>query len=521
MNKLSELYNKCLEKWKSLSKKTKIASIVMVAGVIIAIVALIFMCTRTKYDVLFGNMDPKDAGAITNKLKEKKIDYKVKDNSILVPHGDVDRLRLEVANEVPVTNGSRGWELFENNKWGVTDEEMKVTYQRALEGELERTIKSFAEIDNARVHLVMPQDSAFVKDSTQAKASVIIKLKPKKTLSKDQVKSIVSLLCGSVKNLSKEDVEVMDDQMNLLTKNLYNNDPQNTDLLTSTEKQQEIKKGYEKKLEEKVLNLLEPIYKDKVRVKVNADVNFDAIQEDNITYAPKGTIVSEHNIKDNSDSQTPGGPVGNDPNLHPGYTTPNAKNGSKTTHEDSTKNYEISKKQDKIIKAPGEIKRLTTSVVLDGRLDDETKTSIKNLVVSAIGYVDKRDNISVEGLPFDTTLEDKAKKDLEEMEKKAKKEQTAKMIKNITLGVGALALLAIISLLIIKSRKKNEDLEDLDEGLDITIGDEIEPKENLVDLNLHEETVTSSIEKQVKEYAIEKPDQVTEVVKSWLAEDER
>ena len=522
MNKLSQWTKNFKERLNGWSKKKKIAYGAIIIGILAALIYLGISLNTTKYGVLFSSMDNNDMGAVYNKLKEKKVDCKVEGNSILVPEDQVDSLRVEVLSEVPITNGSQGFELLDKSKFGSTDAEMKINYQRALQGELERTIKSFPEVENARVHLVMPEDSVFVKDSTPATASVTLKLKPYKKLTEDQVKAMVALVSGSVRNLPKENVEI-NDTNGSLTKDLFNKD--NLDMTGAAEKQQALKTEYEKNLENKALNMLEAVYgKDKVKVKVNADLNFDAVEKDSVTYDPKNTVVSEKNVKDtNKDAgnSASGSPVDD----AMGNKIAKNPDGSVTTHEEATKNYEISKSQDKTIKAPGAVERLTVSVVLDGALDNATKTSVNNTVASAVGYKQNRgDTISVEGIPFDTTAKDNINKDLEQM-KNEEAAQKRKKLYTILGIVGGLAVAALAAYLIIRKRREDEEEEEeiLPKNIDTVIDDNtpVEDQTKFKPIELDVENEKTHTEKEIKKYATEKPEQVAEVVKSWLAEDER
>ncbi|MBV1821162.1 flagellar M-ring protein FliF, partial [Bacteroidales bacterium MSK.15.36] len=172
MNKLSQWFNTLKDKIKNLSKKKKIAYGAIAVGIIGALISGIVYISKPKYAILFSNMEQEDMGAVYNKLKENKENFKVDGNTILVPKEKVDSLRMEVMSQVPIKNGSNGFELLDKNKFGATEEEMKINYQRALQGEIERTIKGFPEVENVRVHLVMPEDSVFIKDDTPAKASI-------------------------------------------------------------------------------------------------------------------------------------------------------------------------------------------------------------------------------------------------------------------------------------------------------------------------------------------------------------
>lgn len=221
MDKLKELLGKIKEKWTSfnLTKKVLVLSLITLffTGIILSAVYL----TKEKYEVLFSNLQPQDSQAIVEKLKEQKVSYKIQGNSILVPKSKVDELRLTVLENGYLPSDGQGWSLFDQSKFGVTDTEAKIMYQRALQDELARTIESFDEVEKARVHLVLPDDTVFARDTSKARASVTLKLKYNKTLSQDKVKAIVALVSGSVKDLPKENVEVIDSNMNLLSENLF------------------------------------------------------------------------------------------------------------------------------------------------------------------------------------------------------------------------------------------------------------------------------------------------------------
>lgn len=529
MNKLSGMVKNLIEKFKSKSSKFKIAvsavAVLTLAGLILLGVSL----SKPKYDVLFSNMDPKDSGAVIQSLKDNKVSYKVSGNSILVPKNQVDTLRMQLLSSITLTNGSQGFELLDKSQFGETDAQMQINYQRALQGELERTIKGFDAVDSARVHLVMPQDSAFVKDTTPGSASVTVKLKPGNKLTTDQVKAIMALISGSVKNIPIANVQVIDDNLTLLSKDVETDTSK--DASTSVEKQQDLKADYEKKLEKKVTDMLEAVYgKDKVKVKINADLNFDAEQTDTTTYDPKTVIVSQHTIKDSTNggsTANSASPVDNNMVNNTTTTTTNG-NGSVTTHDEATTNYDVSKVEDKTIKAPGQVKRLTTSVVLDGNLDAQTKNAVNNLVVSAVGFDTNRgDSISVEGLPFDTTLQDNAKKDLNAMNQAAAQANRIKLYAAIGAGVLLLGLIIAAIVIYLRKKKNNEEAEeDLLEpkGIDVLIDDNtkeqpVQPHFKPIDFEANNEKV--HVENEIRKYAKDKPEQVAEIIKSWIAEDER
>lgn len=537
MAKLSQFFKNLRDKWKQSSNNKKAAVIIVCIAIIGALAFVGISLGKTKYAVLFSNLNSTDSASIYKQLESDKVDVKVEGNSILVPKDQVDKIRMQTLSEVQLTNGSQGFELLDKSKFGETDQQFKVDYQRALQGELERTIKSMSQVSDARVHLVLPDDTEFVKDTTPGSASVTIKLKAGQQLSQDQVKALIELVSGSVKNVPKQNVEIVDSNMNLLSRNLYQSNSGNStdsdsssDSDTSVEKQQKLQQNYENDLQKKLLSMLESVYgKDKVKVTVNADLDFDAVQQDSTTYDKNNVVVSEHTINstngDGGTNNTGTSPVDNNMS----NTTTSDTNNGKSTSNEVTRNYDVPKVEQKTIKSPGSVKRLTASVALDGNVDDATRTAIRNLAVSSIGYNETRgDTISVESIPFDTTAQDNAKKDLNAMQKA---ESTAQRNKLIMTGAiaGAIVIAAIVGFILWR-RKHAEDDEIFDEdispqGIDTVIGDNDmtreQPKPKFKPVEFEEENEDTHVENEIKKYAKEKPEQVADIIKSWLAEDER
>lgn len=535
MNKLSELIKRFKAYWKSISSSRKIAYGVLFLGVVAALITIGINFGTTKYATLFTNMNSADSEAVVTKLKADKVDYKVSGTSILVPEAKVDELRMEMMSGATITNGSTGFELLDKTQLGATDQEIQVNYQRAMQGELERTIKAFPQISSARVHLVIPSDTAFVKDTAPGSAAVTLAMKSGQSLSPDQVRAIVALISGAVKEVPKENVQIVDDKLTLLTKDLYSSKDDVANATTTADKQQLLTQSYEKTVSDKLTNMLEAIYgKDKVQVQVNADLNFDAVQSDNTTYDPKSVVVSEHNVVSGNGTITTkntGSTVDN--NMTNSITT---GTGTGTTNSiDSTKNYDVNSTQTKTIKAPGAVKKLTTSIALDGNLDAATKASVNNLVASSIGYDPARgDSISIEGILFDTTMKDNAKADLAAIQKAEDQAKKMALYKNIAIGVGVLVLIGFIIFMILKKKddKEEEEAEEILGGIpprsiDVVIdenGNKVkatkpQPIFDPVEIDIVDQK--SYVENEIKKYAKDKPEQVADVVKSWLDEDER
>lgn len=526
MNKLAEGFKNLREKFNNLRKGARLAIIISSVAIFVAIITFIVYSASDKYSLLFSNVDSKDAQIITKALEDSKLSYKVKGDSIYVPKENVDELRLQLASEL--TGGSTGYELMdEGSSFGMTDEEFKLKKLRSLQGELERTIKSFPQIENARVHITPSKDSVFIKDSTPGSAAVYLQLKQGERLSEEQVKSIIALIAGSTDNVPKGNVEVIDSNMNLLSKGLFDEEGNELTGSTSVEAQQAIEKAFEQKLENSVVALLEKAFgKGKVSVSVNADLDFDAKQTNQIIYDPNTVIVGEtwsQEINSEDGEITSDSPVDN----NMGNTIIDVINGEIiSSKEEKTVNYEVGKTETIVNSAPGEIERLTASVMVDGNLTAVQQENVRMLAANALGLsTDRGDEITVVGMPFDTTEKDMIAKELADMVAEAEKERKFALYKSIALlSLGAIALIVLAVIIIKLTRKgKEEELLAAEGGLNVVIGDEINPKaaEVFTPISFEEENQKTHFEKEIKGYAKEKPEQVAEIIKAWLTEDER
>ncbi|AIY79930.1 flagellar basal body M-ring protein FliF [Clostridium botulinum] len=520
MNKLLEKVKGLWEKFKTQSKKIKIAIFVSCVAVIIAIASTAIYTSSNKYQVLFSNLDPKDAQTILAKLNEQKVTTKIQGDTILVPNDKVDQLRLELAPELK--SGSSGYELMDSgSSFGMTDEEFKVKKLRMQEGELEKTIKSFSQIESARVHITPSTDSVFVKESTPGKAAVYLELKTGSEITKDQVKSIVALVSGSTENVPKENIEVIDDKMNLLTANL--NDDENEMMSSeSLDKQYSLEKNYESKLQKEIVSLLEPVIgKDKVKATVNVDLDFDSKQQTQTVLDPNKVVVSQQTIKEVNNTDADGNISESPVDNNISNTTDDTNNTkSNSSREEQKNNYEIGKTETKVISAPGEVKRMTASVVVDGNLDAATQQAIENAVSNAIGFNSVRgDQISVLGMNFDPSLKEDTQNQTDAFNAEAKQKE---MQKYMIMGAIALLALIVIIVILVKKRRKNakDEYDDDTQLLDVVVGDEKEP-EIFEPIEFETKNEKIHMENEIKKYATDKPEQVVEIIKSWLSEDER
>ena len=392
--------------WGRLPRSLKIAMIV-IAVVAVSGGAVLSTLDYTTYKVLFSNLTTEDAGAILAKLKDDHVPYKLEGNgtTIAVPADKVDDLRLTLASEGLPVGGGVGFELFDQQKFGMTEFEEQLSLRRALEGELSRTISRIEVVKAARVHLVLPKRSLLGAQATTAQASVIIEMQHGRELSQGTVRSIVHLVSSSVEGLSPDHVTLVDTTGRLLSADLAEGPGgQGFDYQKKTEKD----------LESRVGQMLDQLLGPGASVvRVSADMDFSEKESTEEHYDPDKTAVrSEKRETESSGSSADGGGgvPGAQSNLPGGAPPAAASMGGSTRREMETKNYEIDRVVSKTVKPPAQLSRLSVAVIVDGankpgekfvaRPSDELR-KIESAVRGAVGFNKERgDSVEVLSLPF-------------------------------------------------------------------------------------------------------------------------
>jgi flagellar M-ring protein FliF len=421
----------------SVSKGRLLALIAVVAVAAIGFGTLIFWNSRPDYQVLFSNLSSEDAGDIVSKLKEKKIPYELSygGTAVQVPREQVYDLRLALATEGLPKGGGVGFEVFDRTNLGATDFVQKLNYQRALQGELIRTIKQFKEIDQARVHIVTPKDSLFVEEQRKPTASVFVKTRSGMTLGPPQVESIVHLVASAVEGLEPNSVTVVDQAGKMLSRK---NDPSAAGQLTTTQLdyQRTIEEGMKKKIQGMLEGVVGP---DKAIARVAADIDFQQVQITEERFDPSAVVRSEQKSVEKSSSST-GVKTGEDregfvslrlpaDSKNPGRPHTAAKtkslsegssggNLNTSERQSEIKNYEITKINKQIRGPAGLVKKISAAIIIDGtykevagakgaktkqyvpRTPEEIK-NFENMVKRAIGFDESRgDQVEVTSMPL-------------------------------------------------------------------------------------------------------------------------
>lgn len=509
-----DLLDRLKQRWQETSQSRKILIILVSAVILAGAIYLGQVVTRPSYAILLGDLEPKDAGDIVAQLNSEKIPYELTNQgtTIMVPKDKVDAIRIQLASDGLLTGVGHGFELFDRSKFGETDFEQQISYQRALQEELRRTITKVEGVIQARVHLVIPQKSVFLKDEGTASASVVIKLKPNARLKPEQVKGLNDLIIGSVEGLTSENIHIIDTEGNVL--NDFLKEPTGTELAggfsgSAVEKQQQIRRSFEKEMEFRVQQMLSKVLgPNKAVAMVTADLDFNQ-QQTSLTEVIPGEIVSERSTNEDSIGSGQGGVPGATAQM-PGQSIPGSIDSQNSyTKSDDIKNYQHGTKVQSVVQAPGQVLRLSTAVVLDESVKNLDKTQVESIVAAAIGFNNQRgDQITVSTMTFDRGQLELAK----ELEQEANTLDAYKLyiiIAAVALGVLILLLMAVI---FIRRRRRPEP--------QVTEIVETPIVESQVEEQGPKWDLPPSVDKQkeLKEIANDRPDDLASVLKVWLRE---
>ncbi|SFN63560.1 flagellar M-ring protein FliF [Izhakiella capsodis] len=426
--------------------------VVASAAAVAVVIALVLWANQPDFRVLYNNLSNEDGGAIVTQLTQMNVPYHLDENTgaIMVPADKVPELRMRLAQQGLPKGGGVGFELLDKEKFGISQFSEQVNYQRALEGELARTIETFGPVKSARVHLAMPKPTLFVREQKSPSASVTLTLQPGRALDDGQISAVVHMVSSSVAGLPPGNVTVVDQTGRLLTKS----DPTGRDL---NDAQLKYTADVEARYQQRIENILSPLVGNgNVHAQVTAQINFDTSEQTNEQYKPNNTPDSQAiRSRQTSESEQiggeyPGGVPGALTNQPPPANTapittpnnkatngqaqanPNGNNGvannattttnnanSRTpsnTRRDNTVNYELDRTIRHTKINVGDVQRLSVAVVVNYHSDAAGKPvalsraqlkQIEDLSREAMGYTAARgDSLNVVNSPFnqvDTT----------------------------------------------------------------------------------------------------------------------
>ncbi|MBT6842491.1 MAG: flagellar M-ring protein FliF [Candidatus Melainabacteria bacterium] len=438
-------------------------NMILIAVVLVTVLFLIGRVLFTpKYQTVFSNLAQSDAAAISAHFEKEKIKFKISPDgtAVQVAGTSVPKLRLELASKGLPRGSGVGFEIFDKTNINVSDFNQKINYNRALEGELSRTISSLDSIKSAKVHLAISKKSIFKDQNNDTKASVIISPEFGAKLSQEQIKGIQHLVASAVEGLQTDYVQITDQEGNALVKandkdSLEQNKTANNDVKL---------KSYEQKLEKELLEMLSPILgAGNVLVNITAEMNFDESEMNIELFSPtvgedgqkaEPVVRSEKTSQERYKNEKPNnfGTAGTQNNMPSfvknGGPRPTEKDYNK---EDKTKNYEISKSVERIRKASGLINKLSVAVVVNKELSPSERSTLRQTVQVAAGLnLERGDQVIVTGIRFSSTpysdiASQEAQKHLSQMEKEAKIKKYLSLALILAVGA-ALSLILLFSL---------------------------------------------------------------------------
>ncbi|SPJ34858.1 flagellar basal-body MS-ring/collar protein FliF [Kushneria phyllosphaerae] len=431
--------------------------LIVAGAAVIAILVVLFLWARAPdYRVLFSNLSDSDGGVIIARLDQMQVPYRFSEGgqAILIPAESVEQTRMALASEGLPKGGGVGFELMDGQSFGISQFAEHVNYQRALEGELARSIESIDSVQTARVHLALPQESVFVRDRRQPSSSVILTLYRNRAVSEGQVNAITHLVSASVSNLPVNQVTVVDQNGNLLSQPAGNDTRNLNDAQLKYTAQ--VEESYRKRIE----NLLSTIVgHSNVRAQVTASIDFSVGEHTQETYDPNQdpNQASVRSIQSSESEQSGSSGIGGVPGAlsnQPAPTVPSpvenaagngqnqnnaqqdngqnedgeetataqAPTGPRSTSQSSTTNYEINRVIRHVQEDTGQVQRLSVAVVVNYRnqtgedgqtemiaLSEDEMAQIQRLVREGMGYSETRgDSLEVVNAAFSQQAEAQA-----------------------------------------------------------------------------------------------------------------
>jgi len=394
---------------------------------LIGFLGLMLWSSETPYRVVYTGMNEKDAAAVVEVLQKEHIPYKLEGaGTVLVPSDQVYSTRLKLAGQdMMPAGGASGFEIFDrSNEFGVNDFTQKINLQRALQGELARTIEVLPQVTAARVHLVMPKESAFADRDRKATASVMLQIMGHKRMPKSTVVAIQNLVSASIPELDKGAVTVVDSSGNLLS---AKSDEQPSD---EGQTMQSYQSKLEKRMENRIATMLEQVVgAGQAIIRVSAKINREYVEQNSTKFNPDEQVLRSQQTNEESRTSSQSLPAGvpgvasNTPGANPAVLADGSvaagsqgsnQSGEKASHREQVNNYEISSTSEHRVVPFGSIKRLSIAVIVGGSYTTEedgsktfvpkTKAELKGLqklVQRASGYdEDRGDTVEIQSMPL-------------------------------------------------------------------------------------------------------------------------
>jgi flagellar M-ring protein FliF len=447
MNPLAQTGQQLRQLWNGMSPARRAGMVAVLALAMAVVMGVGYWASQPDYRILFTGLSADDAAAITAKLQGQGTSYRLEagGTAILVPAEQVQQARVSLAADGLPAKGGKGFELFDQSSLGMTPFTQQVNYIRALQAELARTIMQLEPIETARVHIVRPDPTPFIREQKPTTASVMVRLKPGTSLQRHIAAGIISLVARSVEGLARENVTIVDASGRVLS---GDQDPETGVIGSQLEYRRELENYLSARAEQMLAQVVGP---GRALVRVTADVNFQRHREKKETYNPEGRVVTKETIttsKTTAGSPGPRGAAGTTSNL--GKAAPSSSaTGGNSTDESIQTDYVVSKVTQELEDKMGSIERITVAALVDLSVDDKdgkkeapmSVSDAEEIIKRAVGFKTGRDDIKVTstrltGLATDALPDD-------EWLGVQRWQNIATLVRQASLGVAALAALGM------------------------------------------------------------------------------
>lgn len=467
---LQDVWKNLQSFFKELTPAKRFSVVTTFIAVIGIVIALIVWASKTQYKLLYSNLTPEDSAHVAQILEGAKIPYQIDDDgkSIKIPEEKVETLRLEIAKKGINFTSTLGYEVFDQQAFGTTSFVQKINRQRALEGELVKTITHIKGVVRARVHLNIPESSPFVSEKKPPSASVVLDLDPAYTINPEEVKGICSLVASAVEGMRTEFVVVIDTRGKKLSENI--SDAMTADTANRIALENRMNRQYEEQVEDIISKVAGA---GKVIAKVNVTLDYTEKLETQTTFDGENSAV----VSEVSNSQTfqgsrpsPQGIPGAKSNLPGEQPQPAVASTTSDTNKNLvTKNYNVPSKTVQAKKPVADVKNISVAVMVDGKrvplldakgvpkLDDlgnvktkyqpwsaEEVQNFKDIIISSLGISPERgDKITIKNMEF-------VQEDLTAIDAMLKAQEKREFIKNSSKYLAVGLLIALFFFMVVK-----------------------------------------------------------------------
>jgi len=407
--------------WASLRRGQQISLIVAPLVALALISGLLKWRHDADFRVLYSGLAPEDASAVTQTIRTAGIEFRLDEtgSTVMVPSARIADARLALAGAGLPHTGRIGFELFDRSNLGASDFTEQVNYRRALEGELERTVATLSEVEQARIHITFAKDSVFLDARQPSKATVVLRLRRGAQLSQGSVAAVANLVASAVDGLAPDAVAIVDSNGHLLNRPRAPGDSDAQAAEANLDYRRQIESEYLSKINLALGPLLGP---DRFRASVNAECDFSTSEENEESFDPsKSAMLSSQSTEESNNTAIAGGTPGTATNL-PRATARATTTGAGITRRTENATYQPGRTVRHTLSPRGNIRRISTAILVDQTVrwdgvgakarrtlvppSAEVLKGVHDVVAGVTGFSQERgDQITIETLPFESTLQ--------------------------------------------------------------------------------------------------------------------